>query len=61
MNAGFQRAEAARNVGRFGTSHPYLMDCVRRSRCFEVVGVLVTRDGVIMPPPLRPRIPSVAG
>jgi hypothetical protein len=44
------------DIVRYGTSHPYIMDCIDQSRCFEIVDAHVTEQGVV--PPLAPTISS---
>jgi hypothetical protein len=48
--------EDSRNVVRFGTSHPYIMDCIDQSRYCEIVDACVTDRGVL--PSLTTTIPS---
>jgi hypothetical protein len=45
-----------RDVVRFGTSHPYITNCIEQSGHCAVVDALVTRFGVV--PPITMTIPS---
>jgi hypothetical protein len=58
---GPESRKVQRNVIRFGTAHPYIADCIAKSRRCEMVDVWVTANrpsGLIVMPSIRAALPS---